>query len=124
MVRLRLRLGPHAPAVVRRVVMATAAQADLPVDRGSEAELVAEIITLAVAKTTPGGSLTLELEPTAGSLTVSAGPVPRGVSQMVGQSGSPDPIIAMMTDKVWSEFVGSDEFLCFEVLRHQPVAEV
>ena len=123
MVRLRLRLGPHAPAVVRRVVMATAAQADLPVDRGSEAELVAEIITLAAAESTPDGLLTLELEPTPGSLKVSAGPVRTGVSEIIGQSGAPGPIIAMMTDGVWSEFVGPDEFLCFEVLGHQSAAE-
>jgi hypothetical protein len=114
--RLRLRLGPHSPAVVRRVVMAAAAQADLPVDRGSEAELVAEIITLAAAETTPGGSLTIKLEPTTGSLKISAGPVRNGVADIIGRSDAPGPIISMMADEVWTEFVGDDEFLCFEVL--------
>ncbi len=122
MVRLRLRLGPHAPTVVRRVVMAAAAQADLPVDRGSEAELVAEIITLAAAETTPDGSLTIELEPTAGSLKVSAGPVQSGVTTTLERSGAPAPIISMISDDVWTEFVGAEEFLCFEVVGHRAPA--
>lgn len=113
---LRVASGPIADAVVRRVVGAVGAQAELPIDRLQDAGLVTDAILDHldrdhVEMRIGAGDLGLEL---------AVGPLAGGeAARIIDRSRMPDlgSIIERLADRLWVERSEPDEFLCVEVHR-------
>jgi hypothetical protein len=113
---LRVASGPLADAVVRRVVGAVGAQAELPIDRLQDAGLVTD----AILDHLDGDQVQIRLGTGTQGLELAVGPLAGGeADQIIDRSRMPDlgSIIERLADRVWIERSDPDEFLCVEVRR-------
>lgn len=81
--RLSVRRADLREAVLSRVVGALGAQADLPLDRVSDAQLVGATLVATAARRSPGGTLEVDLHVGPGAIELCLGPLPRGTARAI-----------------------------------------
>jgi serine/threonine-protein kinase RsbW len=98
---LRLREPSLFEPVLERVVAALAARVDLPVDRLSDAQLMAAALASGARRHAPDGTLCVELAVAPQTVSLSVGPLPPGTaSRLVADSAVPGlgPVLERLAD--------------------------
>jgi hypothetical protein len=105
---LRVRSERLLAPVLERVVAALGARVDLPIDRLSDAQLVASALAAAARRQAPGGALSVDLTASSGAIGLSVGPLPAGAAaRLVADTAVPGlgPVLERLADR-WEVVAG------------------
>ena len=116
-IEVTLTAGPVAAAVLRRVVGAVAAQAELPIDRIQDATLVMDTLLGALA----ADKVSAVFVPREQGIEIAVGPLMDGEgARLLSQIELPDPgpIVRGLSDRVWIDGEGRpQEYVCVLIGR-------
>lgn len=100
---VRVRQGFLCEAVLVRILGAMAAQADLPVDRLADAQIVAEAISRQGSRHSADGALQVGFSWTPRRVCIAVGPLsPGGATRLLEESAVPGvgPVLERVSDEV------------------------
>jgi hypothetical protein len=117
--RVTVAAGPLVGPVLARVVAIHAARADLPVDRLSDAVLVADAIAARGAAAAAGPRLPVSIQSAQGRLEVRVGPLQPGGGQRI-LDGAALPAVGRVIERLADDVrvrdgAGGDEYLVVRV---------
>ena len=123
-VRCRVNVGPLVGPVLRRLVMALAAETDIPIDRAAEIQLAIELAATCDPQAMIGDHVELVGTAGDGHLDIRLGPFVPGVAAGMATDRripSPAALFAGTDDRLWTEALGDRDFLHVAVRSVSPV---